>query len=68
MIENQELPMMKDESSINMSKSKDVTFWCEELNLRAEDLKEIVKKVGPSIHEVRVFLAKKLLSQWVVQY
>lgn len=53
---------------INIHKSWDVNFWCEELNLRAEELQEIVKKVGPEIHDVRVYLAKKLLSSWAAVY
>lgn len=49
------------ESKIDVKESWDVNFWCEELNLRAEELKEIVKKVGPEIHNVRVHLAKQLM-------
>ncbi len=41
-----------------------ITNWelnrlCEEFNLRAEELREIVKKVGNRVDKVRVFLAKK---------
>lgn len=57
-----------DLQEINLQKSWNVNYWCEELNLRAEDLKEIVKAVGPSVHEVRVFLAKKLLLAWTRAY
>ncbi len=35
--------------------------WCEELNLRAEELKEIIKKVGPNIEAIREDLGKKLI-------
>lgn len=57
-----------DLKEINLQKSWNVNYWCEELNLCAEDLKEIVKAVGPSVHEVRVFLAKKLLLSWTRAY
>ena len=49
------------EKNIDVKESWDVNFWCEELNLRAEELKEIVKVVGPKVHDVRVYLAKKLM-------
>ena len=41
-----------------------ITNWelnrlCEEFNLRAEELREIVKKVGNRVEDIRNFLAKK---------
>lgn len=53
---------------IDVEEAGDVHFWCEELNLRVEDLREIVVKVGPSIHAVRNHLARKLLLAWPVAY
>ncbi len=49
------------EKKIDVKESWDVNFWCEELNLRTEELKEIVRTVGPQVHDVRVHLAKKLM-------
>lgn len=56
------------ENKIDVRESWDVNFWCEELNLRAEELKEIVKQVGPAVHDVRVHLAKQLLTRWTLAY
>lgn len=54
-------PMM---TCIDLKQSWDVNYWCEEFNLRAEELKEIVSKVGPAVHDVRDHLAKKLFQSW----
>lgn len=56
------------ESRIDVRESWDVNFWCEELNLRAEELKEIVNMVGPEVHDVRLHIAKKLLLSWPKAY
>lgn len=53
-----------DKKFIDLKKSWDVNFWCEELNLRAEDLQEIVKVVGSNAQDVRLHLAKKLILNW----
>ena len=42
----------------------DLQFWSEELNLQTDELKDIIQEVGPSIHEVRVHLAKKSMANW----
>lgn len=55
-------------SLINVNRSWDVNFWCEELNLRAEELKEIVKLVGPSVHEIRRHISDKLMMAWPTAY
>lgn len=57
-----------DEKNINITESWDLNYWCEEFNLRAEELKEIVSKVGPAVYDVRLFLAKKLLAEWPATY
>lgn len=56
------------ELKINVKESWDVNFWCDELNLKADELKEIVKQVGPNVHEVRLYLAKNLLVKWPLAY
>lgn len=57
-----------DHNKINLKESWDVNFWCDELNLKAEELKEIVKNVGPVVHDVRLYLAKRLLLNWPSAY
>ncbi|HXH30682.1 MAG TPA: DUF3606 domain-containing protein [Bacteriovoracaceae bacterium] len=47
---------------------KHINFWCEELGLKSEDLRDIVQLVGPAVHDVRVYLAKKLLISWPAHY
>lgn len=58
----------KDDQKIDIKEAWDINFWCEELNLRAEELKEIVKQVGPMVHDVRMHIAKKLLINWPSSY
>lgn len=57
-----------DELKINIKEAFDVHFWCEELNLKSEELMDIVKQVGPLVHDVRLYLAKRLLINWPVAY
>lgn len=57
-----------DEHKINIKEAFDLHFWCEELNLKKEELLEIVKLVGPAVHDVRLHLAKRLLINWPVAY
>lgn len=57
-----------DDLKINVMEAWDVMYWCEELNLKAEELKDIVRLVGPAVHDVRLHLAKKLLVNWPVTY
>lgn len=68
MIQDSASEKFHDENKIDIQESWDVNYWCEELNLRAEELKEIVGQVGPSVHEVRLHLAKNLLINWPVSY
>ncbi len=57
-----------NEETINVKESWDVNFWCDEFNVKAEELKEIVRQVGPSVHEVRLHIAKNLLINWPSAY
>lgn len=57
-----------DQKLIDVKEVLEVNFWCEELNLRAEELTEIVSEVGPSVFDVRLFLAKRLLLTWPQAY
>mgnify|MGYP006202929577 CR=1 FL=1 len=56
------------ELRINVKESWDVNFWCDELNFRADDLKEIVRQVGPNVHDVRLHLTKNLILKWTEAY
>lgn len=58
----------KEEKTIDIRESFDVNFWCEEFNLEARELMDIVKQVGPLVHDVRLHLAKKLLINWPASY
>lgn len=53
---------------INLKEAWDINFWCDELNLQADDLMEIVKLVGPAVHDVRVYMAKRLILKWPLAY
>lgn len=59
---------MTEQIKNDLISPQDIGYWCEELNVRAEELAEIIKKVGPSVHEVRVYLAKMLLLNWPKAY
>lgn len=53
---------------INLDDPEVVTYWCEELSLTPEELKNIVEEVGPSIEAVRQYLARKMLESWPLNY
>ena len=57
-----------DDRKINVMEAWDVMYWCDELNLRADELKDIVRQVGPGVHDVRLHLATKLLINWPTTY
>lgn len=57
-----------DEKKIDIRESWDVNYWCDELNLRADELRDIVGQVGPAVHDVRLHIAKKLLINWPLAY
>lgn len=57
-----------DLKRIDVHQSWNLNFWCEEFNLRADELKEIVRRVGPEISEIRLYLAKRLLQAWPSVY
>ena len=68
MIQGENSERFPDRDHIDIKESWDLNYWCEELNLRAEDLMEIVREVGPSAHEVRLYLTKNLLINWPASY
>lgn len=55
-------------AKIDIKESWDVNHWCEEFNLRAEELKEIVRMVGPFVADVRMYLGKKLIGSLPFSY
>jgi Protein of unknown function (DUF3606) len=48
-----------ESSKIHLNESWELNHWCEVFNLRAEELKEIVKRVGPNVEAVRDYLARQ---------
>lgn len=44
---------------IHLKGNWELNRWCEELNLRAEELKEIVRKVGPKFDDIKAFIEKR---------
>ncbi|MFL5786089.1 MAG: DUF3606 domain-containing protein [Bacteriovoracaceae bacterium] len=59
---------VETENKIDLKEPWDLNFWCEELNLRAEELKEIIRLVGPKVLDVRIYLAKRLLLSSTLTY
>lgn len=57
-----------NDDKINIKEAWDVNFWCDELNLKADELKEIVRQVGPAVHDVRLHIAKRLILKWPLAY
>jgi hypothetical protein len=50
-------------SRIDIRESWEVNHWCEELNLRADELREIVLKVGSSLEAIRDYLARRNMQR-----
>ncbi len=48
---------------IHLNESWEINHWCEVFNLRADELKEIVRQVGPEIEDVRRYLADRSLTR-----
>lgn len=46
-------------SFVNINESWSLNHWCEEFNLRAAELIEIVKKVGSNIEDIKEYLKMK---------
>jgi hypothetical protein len=57
-----------ESKTINVKETLEISYWCDELNLKAEELMDIITQVGPVVHDVRLYLAKKLLISWPVAY
>lgn len=67
-VEPKKMTKARDERKIDIRENWDINYWCDELNLKAEELREIIKEVGPGVHDVRLHLAKKLLINWPASY
>ena len=48
----------EDPQKINVNQSWEVDYWTDKLNVSENELKKIVKKVGPSTDKVRKELEK----------
>lgn len=46
-------------SRIDTREEWEMTHWCEELNLRDDELKSIIHEVGPSLMAIRDYLARR---------
>lgn len=47
------------DTHIQIHQSWRINHWCDYFNLRAEELKEIVKKIGPDVKHIQDYLALK---------
>lgn len=47
---------------IDLSEGWEINHWCEELNLRSEELTEIIRRVGANLDAVRGDLAHRSLQ------
>lgn len=54
-----EIPKRPLGPEIHLNGNWELNRWCEELNLRAEELKEIVKKVGPRFKDIKAYITKR---------
>lgn len=54
-------PAQSEQSYINLNNCWDLNHWCDELNLRADELKEIVSKVGSDVQAVREYVVRSNL-------
>lgn len=48
---------------VHLNEGWDLNHWCEVFNLRADELREIVRDVGPQIDKVREYLVKRNLGR-----
>lgn len=58
----------QEEKKIDVKEQLNLHYWCEELNIKADELKDIVTKVGPMVMDVRMYIAKQLMKSWPVAY
>lgn len=61
---NKDIKLRHQDLRIDVKESWELNYWCGELNVRAEELKEIIKIVGPSVPDVRLYIARKFLITW----
>ncbi|MBA2405640.1 MAG: DUF3606 domain-containing protein [Bdellovibrionales bacterium] len=62
-VEHQENLSQQPMHVVHLNESWELNHWCEEFNLRAEELREIVKKVGPEISDIREYLAHRNMNR-----
>lgn len=48
---------------IDIREGWEINHWCDELNLRADELREIILKVGTSVEAVRDYLAHRNMQR-----
>ena len=54
----------RDRTTINVHEGFDVRYWSNELGVSAEQLKEIVTKVGPKMEDVQNELKNRGHNAW----
>jgi hypothetical protein len=47
-----------DRNKINVNEEWECKYWCKELDVTEKELKEAVKKVGPTVKDVKKQLGK----------
>ncbi len=48
---------------IDILEKGELNHWCDELNLQADELTEIVKNVGPNLEAVRDYLVRRSMMR-----
>lgn len=47
-----------DDIRININQAHEIVYWCGDLGITPEKLKEAVRKVGPMVKDVKKYLGK----------
>lgn len=50
-------------SFVRLNESWELNHWCEEFNLRADELRAIVKEVGPEVNDIRDYLVRRNIGR-----
>ena len=54
----------RDRTTITMHEGFDLRYWCSELGISAEQLREITSRVGDKVEDVRKALANSSHNAW----
>ena len=64
MTETKHVTGPRDRTTINMREGFDLRYWCSELGVSAEQLREITSRVGDRVDDVRKALASSSHNAW----